>query len=101
MEFYQLYFIVAMTFTNLCRSPLASARTGLINGMIRSCRQNQGYMLMVLDAFTVRILNSCAKVSDCVEAGVTVLLQLQAVRNEVPQCCCVWAKLSQHMAKSC
>jgi hypothetical protein len=51
--------------------------------MIRSCRQNQGYMVMVLDAFTVRILNSCAKVSDCVEAGVTVLLQLLAVRNEV------------------
>jgi hypothetical protein len=70
-----------MIFTMSSR-PLA-LDTGLINGMIRSCRQNQGYMVMVLDAFTVRILNSCAKVSDCVEAGVTVLLQLQAVRNEV------------------
>ena len=93
----EIYFFVKsrsrMIFTNVVAPSCLCSDTGLINGMIRSCRQNQGYMVMVLDAFTVRILNSCAKVSDCVEAGVTVLLQLQAVRNEVRrqyECRRVW-----------
>lgn len=50
--------------------------------MIRACRRNDEYMLMLLDAFTMRVLNSCAKVSDCVEAGVTVLLPIASDRIE-------------------
>jgi hypothetical protein len=65
-----------------CIVDLIVRSAGLINGMIRSCRRDDEYMLMLMDAFTTRVLNSCAKVSDCVEAGVTVLLPIASDRIE-------------------
>ncbi len=44
---------------------------GLINKVIKESRQDDEYLLLVLDAFTIQVVNSCAKLSELVVEGVT------------------------------
>ena len=44
---------------------------GLLNKMIRESRTGDEYMLLILDKFTVQVFNSCMKLSDVVDAGVS------------------------------
>jgi hypothetical protein len=51
--------------------------------MIKASRREDEYMVMLVDSFTVKVLNSCVKLTDVVEAGVSGLTTFSVLHADV------------------
>lgn len=61
-----------------------SLQTHLINNMIKKARGNSDdYVVLVVDKYTTKILSSCARMYDIMEAGVLVLENLALEREKL------------------
>eukprot|EP00919_Chromeraceae_sp_WS-2016_P002070 GHVR01004972.1.p1 GENE.GHVR01004972.1~~GHVR01004972.1.p1 ORF type:complete len:637 (+),score=125.47 GHVR01004972.1:23-1912(+) len=57
----------------------------ILEEMVRPTHGAQGYVAMIVDDKTLKVLNSCCKVSDVLEEGVTVVEKIEKKRQPLPE----------------
>ncbi|KAH8741124.1 STXBP/UNC-18/SEC1 syntaxin involved in golgi transport [Cryptosporidium ryanae] len=55
-----------------------------------SSSTNDGYLIMIVDDFTLKIISSCCSFYDVIEAGVTIIEKLNAKRQPLKKMDCIY-----------
>lgn len=77
-----------MSILNICRRRIIEEIISPVRAI--SASGSDGYLTMVVDQFTLKVLSSCCSFYDIIEAGVTIVEQLHSKRQALRKMDCIY-----------
>ncbi|KAK6591163.1 STXBP UNC8 SEC1 syntaxin involved in golgi transport [Cryptosporidium xiaoi] len=77
-----------MSLLDICRRIILEDIIAPVRAM--SSSTNDGYLIMIVDDFTLKVISSCCSFYDVIEAGVTIIEKLNSKRQPLKKMDCIY-----------